>query len=120
VLNNNGVPNPELNQIMGTTNILTLTTATPRSGPSTLLPAATIAKINRLVVNNQALGGIGGLTPLSGQFADTITVGFSSWHTGGMQALLGDSSVRMINENIDVNTYQNLSRRSDGESLGEF
>ena len=118
-LNNSGVQNPELNQIMGTTNILTLTTLTPRSGPSTLLPVATIAKINRLVVN-QAPGGIAGLTPLTGQFTDTITVGFSSWHTGGMHAVLGDGSVRFINENIDTNTYQNLSRRSDGETLGEF
>jgi prepilin-type N-terminal cleavage/methylation domain-containing protein len=117
-LTNVASSNPELNQIMGTTNQLLLDTTTPRSGPSTLLTAATIVKINRLALNQGT--GIAGLTPLSGQFADTVTVGFSSWHTGGMQALLGDGTVRMINENIDVNTYQNLSRRSDGETLGEF
>jgi prepilin-type N-terminal cleavage/methylation domain-containing protein len=121
VLNNSGLANSELNQILGTTNLLLLTTNTPRAGPATLLttnPGFAITKINRLAIS--VGGGVAGLTRLSGQFADVVTVGFSSWHTGGMQALLGDGTVRMINENIDTNTYQNLSRRSDGETLGEF
>ena len=59
---------------------------------------------------------------LSGQNnkADEVTAGFSSHHTGGAHILLGDGSVRFINESIDLGTYINLSRRSDGVPLGAF
>ena len=70
----------------------------------------TIARVN----------GKDSVVPMSGNSQDKTTVGFSSWHTGGMQALLGDGTVRFLNENIDADIYQNLSRRSDGMELGEF
>lgn len=57
---------------------------------------------------------------LSGDHQDTVTAGFSSWHTGGCQMLLGDGTVRFISENIDPTVYTNLMRRSDGATLGEF
>jgi Tfp pilus assembly protein PilE len=60
-------------------------------------------------------------TPL--QTADghtAVTAGFSSWHTGGCQAVLGDGTVRFLSENIDPIVFTNLMRRSDGETLGEF
>ena len=57
---------------------------------------------------------------LSGDHQDTVTAGFSSWHTGGCQMLLGDGTVRFISENIDATVYTNLMRRSDGATLGEF
>jgi len=57
---------------------------------------------------------------MSGDYQDSTTVGFSSWHTGGMQAVLGDGTVRFLSENIDSTIYENLSRRSDGKTLGEF
>ncbi len=63
---------------------------------------------------------LGNANTMSGDYQDATTVGFSSWHTGGMQAVLGDGTVRFLSENIDSTIYENLSRRSDGKTLGEF
>tara|TARA_R110002072_G_scaffold13481_3_gene56969 strand:- start:38489 stop:39538 length:1050 start_codon:yes stop_codon:yes gene_type:complete len=52
--------------------------------------------------------------------SDRVTAGFSSWHTGGCQVVLGDGTVRFLHENIDPTIYTNLMRRSDGQTLGEF
>jgi len=46
--------------------------------------------------------------------------GARSKHTGGVQALLGDGSVRFLSENIDWDTYQRLGGRNDGLTVGEF
>ena len=78
--------------------------------PWTLAAAGTI-KINKT---------LGGFSTMSGDFQDATTVGFSSWHTGGIQAVLGDGTVRFLSENIYSTIYENLSRRSDGKTLGEF
>lgn len=43
-----------------------------------------------------------------------------SSHTGGVQTLMGDGSVRFISENIDFLTWQNLGHISDGNTVGEF
>lgn len=43
-----------------------------------------------------------------------------SLHSGGIQVLLGDGSVRFISENIDAVTRTNLARIADGQVLGEF
>ncbi|MCA9088516.1 MAG: DUF1559 domain-containing protein [Planctomycetaceae bacterium] len=43
-----------------------------------------------------------------------------SLHTGGIQVLMGDGSVRFMSENIDSTTRTYLSRISDGQVLGEF
>ena len=43
-----------------------------------------------------------------------VTAGFSSWHTGGCQIVLGDGTVRFVSENIDSLIFTNLMRRSDG------
>jgi hypothetical protein len=80
------------------------------SAAGTIRIDMTIARVN----------GKDSVVPMSGNSQDKTTVGFSSWHTGGMQALLGDGTVRFLNENIDADIYQNLSRRSDGMELGEF
>ncbi len=49
-----------------------------------------------------------------------VTAGFSSWHTGGAQVVLGDGTVRFLSENIDPFILTNLMRRADGKTLGEF
>lgn len=44
----------------------------------------------------------------------------SSYHTGGVHALLADGAVRFISENIDIDTYLRLGARADGRTIGEF
>lgn len=53
--------------------------------------------------------------------------GFSSFHTGGAHALMGDGAVRFISENIDYlgdnavnSTLERLISISDGQPIGEF
>jgi len=43
-----------------------------------------------------------------------------SQHAGGVQALMADGAVRFLNENIYVNTWQDLGRRNDGNVLDAF
>lgn len=45
---------------------------------------------------------------------------YSSSHTGGAQFLLADGSVHFLSENIDVNLFEYLGERADGEVIGEF
>ncbi|MFY9256553.1 MAG: DUF1559 domain-containing protein [Fuerstiella sp.] len=45
----------------------------------------------------------------------------SSYHTGGVQVLLGDGTVRFISDNVDLtNVLFNLVDRDDGNVIGEF
>ncbi|WP_010584247.1 DUF1559 domain-containing protein [Schlesneria paludicola] len=46
--------------------------------------------------------------------------GFGSRHSGGTHFLMGDGSVRFLNENLDAQTYGRLSTISDGAVVGEF
>lgn len=43
-----------------------------------------------------------------------------SWHPGGVHVLLADGSVRFINENINLTTWQNLSTPRDGAVLENY
>ena len=43
-----------------------------------------------------------------------------SYHTGGVQGLLVDGSVRFLSENINHSTFHALGSRSGGEVVGEF
>lgn len=43
-----------------------------------------------------------------------------SWHTGGVQGLMCDGSVRFFSENIDSVTWRSLATRAGGEVVGEF
>ena len=47
-------------------------------------------------------------------------IGYYSWHTGGVQVLMGDGTVRFISENISGTTYNALASRAGGETISEF
>jgi prepilin-type N-terminal cleavage/methylation domain-containing protein/prepilin-type processing-associated H-X9-DG protein len=44
----------------------------------------------------------------------------SSRHTGGVNLLLGDGSVRFVRNSIDIPTWRALGSRNGGEVLGDF
>ena len=52
--------------------------------------------------------------------ASDQTSNFRSEHVGGAQFLLGDGSVRLLSENIDGITFNNLGGKADGNIVGEF
>jgi prepilin-type processing-associated H-X9-DG protein len=41
-------------------------------------------------------------------------------HTGGVQGLLADGSVRFFSENIDLATWGRLGDMADGGVIGEY
>jgi len=41
-------------------------------------------------------------------------------HTGGVNAGLGDGSVRFLRDGIDVLTFQRLGSRNDGQVISNF
>ena len=43
-----------------------------------------------------------------------------SRHTGGVQVVMGDGSVRFVSENVDFNTWQRIGHISDGQVVGEY
>ena len=43
-----------------------------------------------------------------------------SRHTGGAQVCMGDGSVRFISDSINLQTWQRLGARDDGQPIGEF
>lgn len=46
--------------------------------------------------------------------------GFSSYHPGGANILMGDGTVRFFSETMNYNTYINLGLKADGQVIGEF
>jgi hypothetical protein len=46
--------------------------------------------------------------------------GAYSFHTGGMQVLMGDGRVRFLSENLDKATFRALIGKNEGEVIGEF
>jgi len=43
-----------------------------------------------------------------------------SLHPGGVNALLGDASVRFITDTVDLVTFQRVGHRSDGKAVGDY
>ncbi|MCC7424870.1 MAG: DUF1559 domain-containing protein [Planctomycetaceae bacterium] len=60
----------------------------------------------------------GATADASGQ-TDWNTV-INSFHSGGVQVLLGDGSVRFLSQNISLLTLRQLCIRDDGQVVGEF
>jgi prepilin-type processing-associated H-X9-DG protein len=58
------------------------------------------------------------------QLADTVLSQFddcfASQHTGGVQFVFADGSVRFVSDNIDMATYANLGDKADGNVISEF
>ncbi len=62
-----------------------------------------------------------GLSPAKNLPAGSgVETHFSSWHTGGAYFLLADGHVRFLSNNIDYNTYRNLSTRDGKEVMGNW
>ncbi len=74
------------------------------------------------VPNNTSGSGTVTLAPGGGRcFINCSNDGeLYSFHTGGVQVLLGDGAVRFISENIDGQTLAALGTRGRGEVVGEF
>jgi len=49
-----------------------------------------------------------------------VSWGFKSHHTGGANFLFGDGSVHLVNQSIDIRTYQLLGCRNDGQVPGDY
>jgi len=82
-------------------------------GPNTVVP---------YTVNGQAVDADFG-SSREGVSASLPTYGAitsRSFHTGMVNALLMDGSVRSITSNIDLGTWQRLGDRSDGQVIGDF
>ena len=62
--------------------------------------------------------------PINANFTSAVprpgTTGFGSMHTGGCHFLMGDGTVRFISQNVDMNTFRQLSRVADGATVGDF
>jgi prepilin-type N-terminal cleavage/methylation domain-containing protein len=52
--------------------------------------------------------------------SDRVNAASRSVHTGGVQCLLTDGSVRFVSENLDVATWGRLGNIADGQVIGEF
>ena len=46
--------------------------------------------------------------------------GLYSQHSGGVQVVIGDGSVRFLSENIDMETLRRLATRDDGKVVGDW
>ena len=70
--------------------------------------------VNRLATE------LNGSRTFSGDNQIYNSIGASSWHSGGVQVLLGDGTVRFITENVYEPIWLNLCRKADGQDLGQF
>ena len=73
----------------------------------------------RYAPNSRVLGA-NGLVWSAWDDASGSNCPLSSAHTGGVQALLTDGSVRFVSDNIDMLTLTVLSVRNDNQVLAEF
>jgi len=91
-----------------------------RSGASgrTGVLAAAVLSINESIEN---LSDVSGSTPEPPvNILNYYTRLFGSFHPGGCHFAMCDGSVHFVSENVDLNTYYNLSQRADGNMIGEY
>lgn len=74
------------------------------------------APLNHLPISTS----VDGSTDASCNSPDDRVRNFYSMHPGAANFLLGDGSVRFVNENINQSLYRALSTVSGGETVGEF
>ena len=55
-----------------------------------------------------------------GVCSEELNLSARSYHSGGVMSVLGDGSVRFINNSVDVLVYRALGSRSGNEITGEF
>jgi prepilin-type processing-associated H-X9-DG protein len=106
----------------GTTAATYTVSSTTQGGAATTRPGASFYQLSN------ALGD--GMTKINEAATTYNQNGFSSYHTGGAQFLLGDGSVRMIGENVahvyqtsgveSNSTFELLIAIRDGQPLGDF
>jgi prepilin-type N-terminal cleavage/methylation domain-containing protein/prepilin-type processing-associated H-X9-DG protein len=86
------------------------------SGPSNAIaPASRVVGINQ---NKTPLGGPASCLWTQNNCGPNDEP--FSWHSGGVNAVLADGSVRFISENIDALTLKWLTAANDGRTIGEF
>lgn len=52
--------------------------------------------------------------------SSTSTWTLKSFHEGGVHVVLADGSVRFVSENINLTTLNNLAKKADGQTIGEW
>jgi prepilin-type N-terminal cleavage/methylation domain-containing protein len=95
------------------------------SGPTTAVVGdATWVGVNTESSNQQSLVLGEASLPINYLFTANnprpTTTGFGSMHTGGAHFLMGDGTVRFINNNVDMGTFRMISRIADGALPGDF
>jgi prepilin-type N-terminal cleavage/methylation domain-containing protein len=76
-------------------------------------PNTTIGDVSSYCIN-------GRLRPCGGSNTNNVVQYARSEHPAGVNGLLGDASVRVITNNINLATWRLLGQRDDGEVLGDF
>ena len=64
--------------------------------------------------------GVGTYPPNSEEVPLHYFHNFSSYHPQGTHFLAGDGSVHMVSNDIDMDVYQALCTRAEGDSVGSF
>ncbi len=75
-------------------------------------PAATPLAANRM----EGTADERPVTPLA---PDLVVGGFSSWHPGGANFLMGDGAAQFIASTIDASVFQQLGHRADGKLFSQ-